>query len=365
MIPVEYYTSVYYFILSLCVLLMVLPLFKYTNLDGYSKSVLNFKSAILLIVVIGFIGLRDPWGNWRYFGDTGVYTRLYESLSTGGDFDATKDLGFYVYMKLCGNFMNIQLFYVTCALLYVIPPYLAFKKWFKKNAFYALALFVVSMSFWSFGINGIRNGLATSFLIYAFSIVDKKIKMAIFMLLAISFHKSALLPIVAYFITLKFTNTKALIRIWIFMVIFSFLFGDSIESFIQDLIGYNDFTDTTRTKNLYANKLDGKVIERGYRLDFILYSGFAILLGYIYIIKKKVRDTFYIQLLNVYLISNTVWVILIYAAFTNRIAYLSWFLMPIVMIYPLLKYRIFTNQSRMIAYLIFGSLMFTLLLNIS
>ena len=38
-------------------------------------------------------------------------------------------------------------------------------------------------------------------------------------------------------------------------------------------------------------------------------------------------------------------VFFIYAAYTNRIAYLSWFLMPVVLIFPLLKEKIYKNQK--------------------
>lgn len=362
MIPVEYYNTVYYSILSLCVLLMVLPLFKYANLESDSKSLLNFKSAVLLIVVIGFIGLRDPWGNWRYFGDTASYTLLYESIKFGGDIVNIKDPGFYLLMKFCGKFMPIQMFYIICAFIYVGLPFLAFKKWFKEYAFFALLLFVVSMPFWGFGINGLRNGLATSVLIYAFSFRTQRIKMYLLMILALSFHRSVFLPIAAYFIAIKYSNTKMLINIWLVIIVVSYYIGNSLEQFYQYLLSFFNIIDPTRSQNLFSDNLDGQNIIRGYRLDFVLYSGFAILLGYIYIIKKDIKDVFYILLFNIYIISNTIWVLLIYAAYTNRIAYLSWFLMPIVMLYPLLKYKIFNNQNRIIAYLIFGSLGFTLIL---
>lgn len=362
MIPVQYYTTIYYTVLSICIVFMVIPIFKYTNLQQFSKSILNFNSIVLLIIVVGFIGFRDPFASFLFLGDTKAYTGMFESLKIGNDFKPKNDPGFYIFMKLASKSISIQFFYVLCALLYVIPPFLAFKKWFGKNAFFALAIFVVSMSFWSFGINGLRNGLATSLLLYAFSLQGKKVKMIIFMLLAVSFHKSVLLPIAAYFIAYNYTNTKVLIRIWFFIVLFSYFFGDAIETFVQNFIASNNFADTRRTQNLFANELDGQIAVRGYRLDFILYSAFPILMGYLYTVKKNVSDIFYSQLLNTYIISNTVWVFLIYAAFTNRVAYLSWFLLPVVLMFPLLKEKIYKNQNKVIAYMILGSLAFTLLL---
>lgn len=45
----------------------------------------------------------------------------------------------------------------------------------------------------------------------------------------------------------------------------------------------------------------------------------------------------YKTILNLYLCTNAVWCLCMYASYCNRIAYLSWFMYPIVLIYPLLK----------------------------
>ena len=42
------------------------------------------------------------------------------------------------------------------------------------------------------------------------------------------------------------------------------------------------------------------------------------------------------------------------------IAYLSWFLMPVILIYPLLRYKLLQKPKQaLIGYLVFGSLLFT------
>jgi hypothetical protein len=46
------------------------------------------------------------------------------------------------------------------------------------------------------------------------------------------------------------------------------------------------------------------------------------------------RDPFYARLVNTYLLSNALWALLIHANFSNRFAYLSWFMMPWILLYP-------------------------------
>lgn len=43
------------------------------------------------------------------------------------------------------------------------------------------------------------------------------------------------------------------------------------------------------------------------------------------------------------------WVLMMYASFSNRFAQLSWFIMPIVLMYPWFKVRVWKDQSRRLA----------------
>lgn len=65
-----------------------------------------------------------------------------------------------------------------------------------------------------------------------------------------------------------------------------------------------------------------------------------------------------------YCVANAFWVLVINAAFSNRFAYLSWFLMPIVIMYPLFKYKIVPDQYKMIGLVIISYFMFTYLMNV-
>lgn len=362
MIPVEIYTAVYYFFLALCIVLAVLPLFFKGSLEEFPKINLYTGTFLILVVTIAFIGLRDPYGNWRYFGDTAHYSLIYDDLDYA-TYGTKKDIGFYTLMVLCKSIMDVSSFYFICAVIYVLPVFLTFKKWFKEYAFFALIMFVTSMSFWSFGINGIRNGLATSIFIFALGYYNRLIISVPIMLLSMTFHSSLILPFVAFLTSSKVKDTMLLIKVWIGAVVLSFFIGGQIENLIGDFLTTSRFTDDRRLDTYFQEELDGQLIEKRFRLDFVIYSGIAILLGYYYKFKLKFKSAIYDRVFNMYLMANIVWVFLIYLAYTNRIAYLSWFLMPIVMIFPLLKKEdLVRNQMKWIYLMIFGSLLFTLLM---
>lgn len=216
------------------------------------------------------------------------------------------------------------------------------------------------MSFWAFGINGLRNGLAASFFIFSFNYVNRKWLMFFILLLSVSFHKSMLLTLLALLAGSYIKNTKLLIYVWIFVAVLMYFMGNQIDPYVSDLFNLILKFDV-RDGDMFSDNYN-EIIQRRYRFDFILYSAVPIVLGYWFIYKKGYNNKFYTVLLHTYIISNTVWLFMIYAAFTNRIAFLSWFLMPLIMIYPLLKEKLVKNQGEFIGLMILASLVFTLTL---
>lgn len=365
MIPVEYYTTVYYIILSVVLLFFFLPRLIFKPIDFKSDAALKIFTFILLAISILFIGLRDPEGNWRYFGDTTTYTRTFEQIKYGFKTEFTKDIGFYLYMKLIASFASVQMFYLTSAFIYVYLPYLTFKKWFQDKAIYVLIAFVVSMSFWAFGINGVRNGLASSLFLFSLKYFDKKWLMLGIMILSITFHKAMLLPFVAFLVSryLIRSEKKALL-FWILTIPVSLLFRGALENFAELIFSNNSILKDERASVFFSEEGQKYQVSGQFRIDFVLYSALAIIIGYWAIVKKGLQNQLYSHLFITYIIANGIWILLIYAPYTNRIAYLSWFLMPIILTVPFisdLRFNISKNKEKLI-YVIYGSLAFTLIM---
>ena len=63
-------------------------------------------------------------------------------------------------------------------------------------------------------------------------------------------------------------------------------------------------------------------------------------------VKHQIRDNWYDVICTTYCLCNAFWIMVIRAAFSNRFAYLSWFLFPVVIAYPLVNLPIWEDQDR-------------------
>ena len=85
-------------------------------------------------------------------------------------------------------------------------------------------------------------------------------------------------------------------------------------------------------------------------------------MGGYYIFKKEFFNREYIMLYNTYIITNIFFVLVIRANYIDRFGYLSWMLMPILLIYPLLKQKMFERQNIVIAFTLILNELFTFIM---
>ena len=168
------------------------------------------------------------------------------------------------------------------------------------------------------------------------------------------------LPVLAYALTFANNNSKYYFLMWLLCIPASLIFGSAFEILFAS-IGIADQRLSYLTE---GNVNDDDFSSIGFRWDFLLYSASAVFAGYYFIIKKQFKDALYQRLLNVYLISNGFWILVIRANFSNRFAYLSWFMMGLVIIYPFLKGNLLKNQTQTLAYVLLVYSLFTLVLNV-
>mgnify|MGYP007128044265 CR=1 FL=1 len=64
------------------------------------------------------------------------------------------------------------------------------------------------------------------------------------------------------------------------------------------------------------------------------------------VLKRKIFNSQYLLLLHTYVLANAFWVMLIRASYSNRFAYLSWFMYPVVLAYPLLTLRFGRSREK-------------------
>lgn len=356
LIPIQFYTPIFYHIILLVVLLTFIHTQSKQSGSNENISFLQLSGILLLLFVILYMGLRPIHG---VFIDMKTYARMFERYQQNPLSGNMNDPVFESYIMLSSKIMSVHFFFFVCALLYILPLYIVSKKWFKVYWFYAFLFLVGSLSFWAYGVNGIRNGIAGSLFLLGIS-RDKRVFQILWILLAVGFHKSMLLPAIGFLIAQFYNNPKGFLVFWAACIPLSLVLGGFWENFFA---GFN-FVGDERLAYLTTEANAASFSSTGFRWDFLIYSAAAVFAGWYYIFRKQFKDKIYFWLFNTYVFANAFWILVIRANFSNRFAYLSWFMMAFIIIYPLLKKIILVEQHQKIGIILMAYYMFTYIMAI-
>lgn len=356
-IPISSYTAIYYHVMLFFMLITLFHASQHDLNDTSTKIFSRGFGIFVLVFICLYMGTRPV--SWA-FTDMGTYSKRYLKIQNGEIPIVQKEYIFNYFMIFSAKIMNERYFFFLCSFIYTLPCYLFSKKYGGTYWYYVFFMFLGSFSFWPYGTNGIRNGLGTSVFILALCFYNRKIVMYAIMGMSFGIHSSLIIPIVAFLISGLYKNPKVYIYIWLAAIPLSLAGGSFWESLFGGLgIGDDDRANDYLTKGIiYKDKFS----STGFRWDFLFYSGFAVFAGWYYIFKKKITDKFYIHLWGTYIIANAFWILVIRANFSNRFAYLSWFLMAPIIAYPLLRYKLFPTQYRIIGMVITVYYLFTYLM---
>lgn len=357
----QIYSLIYIFLAWVFTLVQSEKLYRMPDVSLLKRNNHSYGVVIFMIFIIFLMGFRPG----TVGGDTGTYMITYQTMMDGMyEPESIKDWLFKDLQYVCAQMMPVSLFFFIIACLYIIPVYIACKRLIRNNATFLLLVAMGAFSFFSYGVNGIRNGVATSFIVLALSYISGNLKdkllCAFFCFVAINCHGSALLPVVTMLFAYFFKRPKFMFYVWGLSVLGSLIIGQSLSSILtilgldERLMHYMTLEETEET--------EAAIAAARFRWDFLIYSFMPILMGWYCIYKKKICDLKYHLLLGTYIYANAVWVILIRLPFTNRFAYLSWFLYAIVLAYPLLKFHLWRNQGRKVAMIMMAHVSFTFLM---
>jgi len=356
-IPQESYTPIYYYVM------LVVIVFTFQKLrvsDPESTERLEYGKSMgifVLVFLILYMGLRPISG---YFADMAAYASYFQMYQGGEAILFSRDLFFEYFMQACAQIMNVNIFFLVCSFLYIYPLYLVCKKWFSDSWFLAFLLLIVSFSFWSYGTNGIRNGIATSLFLYGIS-REKRFYQIIWLVMAVNFHSSMLLPAFGFILVQFYNNSKTYLAFWLLCIPLSLAAGGFWESLFASL----GFQDERLSYLTDGNINDDEFAYAGFRWDFLLYSATGVFAGWFYIVKRDFSDPIYFKLFNIYLLANGFWILVIRANFSNRFAYLSWFMLALVIVYPLLKKEILEeDQNKKLGWILLAYFGFTFFMNV-
>lgn len=167
----------YYLVYWLIIMLFTVRYFRFLNrFSGYAVISRGYDYRPLVIFCIFFIlffGLRPlVYGN-GIFGDTMNYYRTYTVLQDYGIFnissdnEVNKDPLFYFLMFLCAQIMDAHLFFTICMFLYVGLMFAGCRKIDPMHGALLILFCFGAFEFYPFAVNGVRNGIACSFVIMA------------------------------------------------------------------------------------------------------------------------------------------------------------------------------------------------------
>lgn len=372
----------------------IICVFLYFNYSGSSNcdKLLNKSSMvpalILTLFLIVYMGLR-PVSNM--FGDTWNYALMYNKLPARPAIfavDLNKEWFWAFIMNTCkASHLTVSAWFLVIEIGYLGLVLLGLKLLLGENSWMAMLFFLSAFSTFTYGTNGIRNGLGCSACIFAMAYGANRniLQMSIagfILLLAFGIHRSIALPIVAFLVaSYMIKSPKIAIYFWIVSIGLSLVAGGTLINFFAGL-GFDD----RMSSYSHMSEADAREFSQtGFRWDFLLYSAMPIWLTW-YVNQKaekerilygetveeqetgvlgagRIADAHSMRVFNIlattYILANSFWVMVISAAFSNRFAYLSWFLYPIVIAYAVIRLHIWEDQDRKAGLILLGHAAFT------
>jgi hypothetical protein len=307
----------------------------------------NFPLLLLyLAVLIIVIGHRPLVG-----GDMTAYKNWFMQFKLNGrGYDTDDTEWFFYYINfVCAKVMYFEGFSTVIACGYFGFMLLACIKMFKKNTWGGMLFLLGSFSAYSYATNGIRNGLACSMILFALSFALQQNKRSyiiagIIAFFAVGVHKTTALPVVCFAAAYFIRSTKVAMWFWIISIGLNIVAHGAVESFFSTL-GLDD-----RLSSYIQSSADYATFAKsGFRLDFLIYGAMPIWLAYYILIKRRIKNRTFSLLANTYIYANSFWVMMMQAAYSNRFAYLSWFMLPIVLAYPCLRMNVWEDRQGQVA----------------
>lgn len=347
--PGSVYQPIYLFTILILTLLFTQGYTQRLICNEYRENsayhIFSFVLAMGMALFIGFRPISLEFVDMVSYEET--YTHL---LGSRFYFDYEVDNILYDnwFAFMASSCVPVRTFFVIISLVYFGMIWLACRKLFPKDTLLAFLVYLAAFSTFSYATNGIKAGMAASIFLVALAYYDKPFVSIPIALFTYGMHHSMLLVIVAYFCVFIVKKPKIFFIIWCI----AFCAAACHITWFQHL--FAGFTDEHGADYLLSSR------NSGFRIDFIIYSAVPVIIGYILIFKYKVTSMTYNVILSLYLLTNSVWMLCMYSNFTNRIAYLSWFLYPIVLLYPFVNIVWSANQSTYLKYIVFGHLAFTM-----
>lgn len=357
MIPAALYQYVYLLVVTLMTLFAMSSYGRWgrlLNRNGASQAM----AFLLLLVVVLFVGTRPVSG--KYFVDMAGYYASYENnfgVPFFFNWDTENLIWDNLFLWMASAGIPFWMWLLLVAAAYFGLMFFACKRLYGRDVLLAFVTYLGAFSTFSYGTNGMKAGVAASLFLVAMAYRDKLWISVPIALLTYGIHHSMVMVIAAYFLVLMVKNPKYYFWGWMTCVIIAALHITAFQTF------FAGFTDEHGAEYLLATSQNTEA-HIGFRPDFILYSAVPVWLGYVMLNKYGFRSVTYSFLLRLYITTNSLWMLCMYASFNNRIAYLSWFMYPVVLLYPFISREKNQLQGKYLRWVVYGHLGFTLFMTL-
>jgi len=337
MFAAENYTNIYVFALLALTLITALLFLRGSAGKDQSEYFSSVMAPTICVLTAVFLGTRPISG---IFVDMSTYDVAYKICSVTGE-PNFPDWAFSSMMIVFSKYFDSSVFFFACSFVYLLP--LLWIKRIHGDWGYAVILACIgAFSFFSYGVNTIRHGMAASLLIAAICNYDRKWLMILLASLSLGMHGSMIIPLIALTAALFLNSSFSMWSCW-FGWLAALILSWATRGSLSDKLMSFAFLGNDERFSRYAVGLGND--KGGFRWDFIVYSITPVLLTFALASNEVRRDRIYQVLVISFLLTNSFWLLVIYAAYSDRFAYLSWFMLPWVITYPFTPRKFARNSS--------------------
>ena len=357
------YTETFVYATSFAAFLMAFRYISSSDNRLVKRQPDNILVPVIICIFLSFwLGFRPLSAE---FGDSGSYGNGYTGMAIYDVEFSWKSEWFWRWLAVMCKIIGLSQpgYFVVIYSIYVFSAFLALKILVPDKTMLGMAFVLTSLMYFSFGVNGMRNGMACHLLLLGFALMLKGNQWfwpgAGLCLLAFGTHRSTMLPIAAFAVgRYIIKDAKYAVYFWLLSIPVSLVAGGAVTSFFAGL-GFDDrMAGYTR-----ADAYMGGFSHTGFRWDFLFYSMWPVVMTWVHCVKRKCDDNWYRVLAVTYCLANAFWVMVIRASFSNRFAYLSWFIYPIIIVYPMVNIETWQDQDRKTGYVLLAYAGFTFLMD--
>lgn len=349
-VPIQNYTAYFDVAILICILIVLWQCHAGTILKKDVATLNGVFGIICCLFLIFYMGYRPISTT---FGDTINYAKEFEKYTNQNVkfiWEWNTEWLYYNSLRWWGhNRFDLHDFFFINAFVYIGSLWLATARIFKNYYYLPLLIIFAMFTFWQYGVNGIRNGMGSSLFILAMTYTNNIPIMVALCLVAVGCHTSVLLMIAAAGLAWFVKNSYYYLAGWIVALGTSYAIGGRIQQYLSALGIFQE--DERFSAYLTGSNQVGEIVQLAmtFRWNFVIYSAIGVAVGYYFIFKKNYKDEYYHWIYNTYLATNAFWLLIIRANYSNRFAQISWFILPLVLIYPFLRKRFWQNQEKVLA----------------